>query len=515
MTLLQLLSVPVAAVGVACLLRRRGLHWTWSLVGLPAAAAPAGLGAGTAFVPVAALAGAIWLGARWHAADRRAGGDLARAAQELRSPLQYARARLARPPASIDGGGMLIGIDARDRPVRIPFGAEGTHALIVGATGTGKTVTQSAIAIRAIGSGCGAVVVDPKGDVRLRAELAAAAARERRDFLEWSPDGPCTYNPYAHGSANEIADKALAAEHYSEPHYQRQAQRYLGHAVRAMQAAGVAVTPATLLAHLDPIALEQLARGLEEADSRPLWAYLDGLTPRQGRDLAGTRDRLAILAESDLGRWLDPDRGDRSAFDLLGAVRRRAVVLFRLDADRRPLLAQMLAGAIVQDLLTIAAELQASPVATVAVIDEFSALASERVARLLGRARSAGISCVLGTQELSDLRAGHNEHLLEQVLGNVGTLVAHRQTVPDSAELVAGVAGTRGAWISSERIGGAAGIGSVAVATRSRGREYLIHPDRIKALPCGLAAVVVPAAGRASVARVLRPGEVRSDGHDR
>jgi hypothetical protein len=51
-------------------------------------------------------------------------------------------------------------------------------------------------------------------------------------FLEWTPDGPLPYNPYAHGSDTEIADKALAGELVTEPHYLRQAQRYLGHAVR-------------------------------------------------------------------------------------------------------------------------------------------------------------------------------------------------------------------------------------------------------------------------------------------
>ena len=65
-----------------------------------------------------------------------------------------------------------------------------------------------------------------------------------RAFLEWTPSGPCTYNPYGHGSAGEIADKALAGERFTEPHYLRQAQRYLAHAVRALQAAGEVATPA-------------------------------------------------------------------------------------------------------------------------------------------------------------------------------------------------------------------------------------------------------------------------------
>jgi type IV secretory pathway TraG/TraD family ATPase VirD4 len=492
--LLQVMLAPAAGLAAALWLRRRGLHWTWSAA--VAVAAYPFVGA-LGYTPIVAAAIATVAGARWHGRDRRAGGDLARAAAQRTGPLHALHGAFAGRPEVLDAAGLLIGSDDRNAPVRIPLGDRGgSHTLVVGATGSGKTVTQCWIAARAIDAGHGAVVIDPKGDALMRAQLAAAAVRNGREFLEWTPDGPCTYNPYGHGCDGEIADKALAGEHYSEPHYQRQAQRYLGHAVRAMRLAGVAVTPQTLLEHLDPLVLEVLARGLPEQQARELCGYLDSLTARQARDLAGTRDRLAILAESDLGRWLDPAAGARS-FELLAAVRERAVVLFRLDADRRPLLAQMLAAAIVQDLLTTSAELQSRPVPTVAVIDEFSALASERVARLLGRARSAGISCLLGTQELSDLRATRNEQLLEQVLGNVGAVIAHRQSVPDSAELVAGIAGTRGAWITTERMG--------AAASRTRGREYLIHPDRIKALPRGVAAVVVPAAGSARVARINHP----------
>jgi hypothetical protein len=42
-------------------------------------------------------------------------------------------------------------------------------------------------------------------------------------------------------------------------------------------------------------------------------------------------------------------------------VRKREVVYFRIDSDRRPLLAAMLAAAIMSDLITLVAQLQASP----------------------------------------------------------------------------------------------------------------------------------------------------------
>ncbi len=43
----------------------------------------------------------------------------------------------------------------------------------------------------------------------------------------WSPGGSAIYNPLARGNPSEITDKALAGEEWSEPHYLRQAQRYI------------------------------------------------------------------------------------------------------------------------------------------------------------------------------------------------------------------------------------------------------------------------------------------------
>jgi hypothetical protein len=207
--------------------------------------------------------------------------------------------------------------------------------------------------------------VDPKGDRTLRDELHRAARRARREFREWTPEGPDAYNPFAHGSDTELADKALAGETYTEPHYLRQAQRYLGHATRSLRAAGHPVTLATLTEAMRPRRLEAIGRRLDdEHQARELHDYLDDLSPEQQRGLAGTRDRLAILAESDVAAWLQPHGAGGPGIDLLRAVQAREVVYFRLDADRRPLLAAMIAAAIVQDLLTVAAHRQHHPFPT-------------------------------------------------------------------------------------------------------------------------------------------------------
>ena len=189
-------------------------------------------------------------------------------------------------------------------------------------------------------------------------------------------------------------------------------------------------------------------------------------------------------------------------------MRRREVVYFRLDSDRRPLLAAMLAAAIVSDLITLVADLQARPVPTVVMIDEFSAVAAEQVAKLFARARSAGISLILGTQELADLKSVGEGALRDQTLGNVAAVVAHRQNVPESAELIAAMAGTAPVWVTTQQTEqGLIAAGPSRRGTRRRGYEYEIHPSRIKQLATGQAVVITPGSGRPSVARICHPSE--------
>ncbi len=461
--------------------------------------------------PPAGWAAALWArwNTRWAAAlpapwgsrreDRR-GGHVCTPSTESPS-LPSSRERSQR---WFRGDELTVSTDRRGRAVSIELGGAsgsgngGTHTLVAGATGSGKTVTQTWIATRAIAHGLAAVVVDPKGDRWMREQVSRAALGAGRRFIVWGPGAPAVYNPYARGSETEIADKALAGERFTEPHYQRQAQRYLGHAVRALRAAGREVSLAGLVEALDPVGLELLARDLEPEQGRVVQAYLDSLTPRQRSDLTGVRDRLAILAESDVGPWLDPATAGTERFDLLEAVREGAVIYFSLQADSRPLLAQMVGSAIVQDLQTVISALQERPARCLVAIDEFSAIAAEHVARLFARARSAGVSLLLGTQELSDLRLPGHETLLEQVLGNLTSVVAHRQAVPESAELIARLAGSRGAWRTS--------VSSDGRSTRTRVSEHLISPEEVMSLPRGHAAVIRLSSPRSAVlARMHSP----------
>jgi conjugal transfer pilus assembly protein TraD len=507
------IGIPVVLVAgrlFAEWLRCRRLMWTWATPAVPLGllVAKSDIAAGLLMAGVGARA---WrLGHRWHSDDLHHGADLA---EEARSRLRIAAVvsrylpagATARDVGWLRGAQMVIGRDRRGREVCIPVGREsGLHTLIVGATGSGKTVTTAWIVCRLIEAGHGAVVLDPKGDRLLHDEIRRQAAASGRRFLEWTPAGPLAYNPYADGTHTEIADKALSGEQFTEPHYLRQAQRYLGHAVRAMHAAEIPVTPGSLMAQLDPKQLDVTARLLPGEHANELQGYLDSLGDRQRRELSGVRDRLSILAESDIRSWLEPG-GGVPGIHLHEAVAEQAVVYFRLDADRRVLLSGMLASAIVLDLVALVAARQQDPVPTAVAIDEFSAIAGDIVARLFSRGRSAGISLVLATQELADIRRA-GDGILEQVQGNLATLIAHRQVVPASAEMIAAIAGTRPVWTTSQQaartlLGAPA---ATARGSRRREREHIVHPSRISGLQTGWAAVLTPGGSPPTVARIGR-----------
>lgn len=515
------LLIVVGAAALTFGPRRIGFHWSITLLMLPLPL--------IAFVinPVVGWGALVMIGvgavgaANFHHRDIASGGDIAQDARNRVGLGELRRNRRARRFAREVGwtyrDQMIVGERDRELPVWIPFGrAEGRHTLIPGATGSGKSVTAAWIVGRMIEVGHGCVAIDPKGDQLLRKELVRVAARRRGRFLEWSLDGPCIYNPYAHGSYSEIAEKALAGEQFTEPHYLRQAQRYLAQAVATMRAAEIQVTPVTLMEHMSPAQLDVASRVLAEQDAIGVQAYLDSLTDRQKRELAGVRDRLSILAESEASKWLHPVElpygvAGPHVIDLQDSIRYQDVVYFRLEADRMPLLSQMIAAAVITDLVTISAQLQRTPIPTAVLIDEFSALAGEQVARLFGRGRSAGFSLILATQELADLRAAGDGELHDQVLGNLDVLIAHRQNVPESAETISSIAGTTPVWITTQQTTTTI-FPSVETGqgSRTRGHEYNIHPTTIKQLATGQAAVITPGRNRKpTVARIHHPARAR------
>jgi type IV secretory pathway TraG/TraD family ATPase VirD4 len=398
--------------------------------------------------------------------------------------------------AVVDSGpGTELGLDRTGQAVVLSDQEVSAHGLIVGASGAGKSTTLLTILTDHIRRGSPAVVLDLKGSPAFARELAGAAAAAGRPFRLWTLDGLERWNPLQHGNATELKDKLIATERFTEPHYQRAAERYVQTALSALHEAHPD-RPATLdevVALMEPHRLATLARALAPRRAEHLHDYLATLTHDQLSAVRGFGTRLALITESSAGRFLSPSPTD-PALDLASALSGEDVVLFSLNSSSYGKLAAQIGTLVVQDLTTAAGQRFRDGVPNrqaIVGIDEFSALGAENVLHLLARGREAGLPVLLATQEMADLeRAAPG--LRDQVLGIVGLKIAHRQDVPHSAQTIAQLAGTVRVWEETEQLGPGllAGPYPSGRGTRRQVERFRVDPNEIKTLRTGDAIVI-------------------------
>jgi type IV secretory pathway TraG/TraD family ATPase VirD4 len=430
-------------------------------------------------------------------------------------------------PADRPADAIPLGADRRGRDVWVSEHELSAHGLIVGASGAGKTTTLLRILTELIRRGRPVVVIDMKASPAFAGSLATAAAAAGRPFTLWTPDGPSHWNPLQHGNATELKDKLIATERFTEPHYQRAAERYVQNALTVLQQTGQG-RPASLAAVvelMEPHRLRGALRDLTPDLRARLQDYLAGLTPDQLSAVRGLQTRLAILTESHTGRYLEPapqagivDLRQPAAgtVDLRSALAGDEVVLFSLNSSTYGRLAAQLGTLAVQDLVCAAGHrLQGQssgqiPEQGFVVIDEASVLGGDHVLALFARGRESGLGVLAATQELADLeRAAPG--LRDQILGNTAVKLAHRQEVPSSAQTIAQLVGTEKAWEETQHIGGPLLSGlRTGSGTRRQTEQFIVHPNEIKALGTGDAVLISKLRGQKAQTVRIRPPDSRT-----
>jgi type IV secretory pathway TraG/TraD family ATPase VirD4 len=201
-----------------------------------------------------------------------------------------------------------------------------------------------------------------------------------------------------------------------------------------------------------------------------------------------------VITESAAGPYLKPHEAE--TIDLRSALEGPEVVLFSLNSSRYGKFAAQLGTLVVQDLICASGlRLEAqrsgnsSGLATVA-IDEFSAIGGEHVVALFARGREAGIGVLVATQEMADLaRAGRG--VRDQVVGSTAFKLILRQEVPESARMVAELAGTEHVWEETRQIGGGVLFpGPLGRGTLRPVERFVIEPNRVQTLTTGEAVLI-------------------------
>ncbi len=338
--------------------------------------------------------------------------------------------------------------------VAIPQDLMLRHVLILGSTGAGKTRTAlQGLIEQQIARGLGLLVLQFKHDELFYRGVFEAIVHAGREgdcvYLSLRSDDEvrtAAWNPLAWPHPVEVAEAVvhatiddLAPLRYFAAQNLDALCIILDGAIRRGE-----ILNFTRLAEL-------LAETGQSGAGRPLLAYLHGfpdLRSRAQKVRWEHASELKMLA-ARLARFpaLTPIPG-RASLDLRVAMQRRQVVLVNLDATTFPQAARYVGRLLVAALsaaYSVLRRTEGDPLYLVA-LDEFGPVAGPHLSSVLSTARGFGVSVILATQSLADLRvAGQRETagaLAAQIVENVGTQVVFGLRNPRDAEWWSAASGT-------------------------------------------------------------------------
>jgi hypothetical protein len=227
--------------------------------------------------------------------------------------------------------------------------------------------------------------------------------------------------------------------------------RDAGAGVLVTGAAGSAVlTPGLQLAHAairrrKPVVVVDLAGSRElpgvlaavcAAAAAPLHVFGEDGAARYEPGQPPAGEDLAALRASPLGRWLGPGPAEGARISLPEVVRRRAVVLFRLDRRGYGRAAEVVANLVADDIDAVYSALgrKGVPAEGLAWFTECDGLDGEALARLAAPGSQPELVPVLSTTA---------PRTAARLAGRVGAAVVHRLADRELAGQLAALTGTR------------------------------------------------------------------------
>ncbi len=375
------------------------------------------------------------------------------------------------------------------------------HVHIVGASGYGKTVLLSHIIKDRITKNKGLMFIDLKGDVETILKFSGYAKEVNRlqDLMIFSlteKELSTPYNLVSEGTATQLRDKIMLSFVWSEEFYKNQSASFLLKLLIGLcwlrDKLHINVTLATILKATESLNfLEALTQKIPDEHQREKEALESCFIFLSSNDnyksLQGLRTQIESLVLSDFGSLVSNSDAGINLFD---AIKNNKIVFIFLDSRRYGETAKTVGKFILQDLKMVSARIDSEirkedRKSFSVVIDEFADLAQEDFIGFLDRARSSKISIVVAHQEICDLLRISPE-FAGRLMGNTSTLYAFLQKRPESAELIASIAGTKKVMketMRSERML----FFDVETGDKSlrEVEEFNIHPNQIKTLRVG------------------------------
>lgn len=362
------------------------------------------------------------------------------------------------------------------------------HVFVCGTTGSGKTIALSNFIQSGVSCGYPMLIIDGKGDIGPGSllDIVGKLSRDRKVYVVDlnNPETSDKYNPFQNTGADIIKDMLINMTNWTEEHYKYNSERYIQRLSNLLVRSNIPVSLASMAKYIPADAFKKLSKDLETAKKITKEEHTENmvLAKVSGEIAEGAAARFATIGDSRLGQIFHED-----GIDIYSALKENAIILFILNPLLYPEMSPLIGRLIIIDSKkAISLFYQDRPKRIFYILDEINVYVSHAMLDLVNKSRSANVTCILATQSLSDLDILSGEPLREQIIENCSNYLLLRQHASTNAEYWADTFGTKPTMSATYQIKGSNGsFDSTELGSLRRTREYLYHPDDIKALTTG------------------------------
>lgn len=347
-------------------------------------------------------------------------------------------------------------------------------ALVLGTTGSGKTITLRRFYQRAILKGYPLIIVDGKPDDENIKWLSNLAQKYGRNFFGFNCGNKCHYDPLKNGGFTELKDKIICLkDEWENDYYRSIAEDYLQTTLEVLLKLNLDIDFKLII---DCLTYKNLVALTKSTKCELLMKRVASLNNYEMKDIRGLQAHLNILINSELGSYFEKNPS-ALALSLSDVIEKNGVVYFALPALRFPSFSKVLGKLVINDIKTVIDRRNYNDKPIFTVFDEFSIFVGDQVLNLVNMGRGKGIHAIFGTQGLADL--DHVDGTFKsQILNCVNTLICHRLNDQDSSEAVSNWIGTKHSFNITVQLD--ANKNESGMGTVKRNKEFIVHPDEIK-----------------------------------
>lgn len=385
---------------------------------------------------------------------------------------------------------VLLGKNKNGRNVTIPTATN--HVYVCGTTGTGKTVALSNFINSAVTYDYPLLIIDGKGDTN-EGSILDIVSKLKGDKKLYvidlnSPETSDHYNPFRNTPPTVVKDMLINLSEWSEAHYKVNAERYLQCLIGLLVKLGIPLSLGNILKYSpvdDFLTQSKLANGDGVISKEEHLKNLE-IAKSSGKIAQDSIARFSTIIEGELGCVFADD-----GVDIITALKEKAIILFVLNPLLYPELSPKVANLAIIDSKKAVSHLFKNPQGrTLFMFDEVNVYCSTSLLDLVNKSRSAGVTCVLASQSLSDLDT-LSEHFRRQLIENCNNYVILRQNTSENAEGWANIIGTRPTMDVTYQVKMDGQITSdTGMGSARKTRVFYFHPDQIKQLRKGEAIYV-------------------------